>query len=79
MLVLSRKPGEELVIGNNIRLTVLTIRGKQVRLGITVPVEMPVRAQELCRSENQRHWPHSPAPDEAAQYSHEAGPAGIGP
>jgi carbon storage regulator CsrA len=50
MLILSRKPGEELVIGDNIRLTVVAIRGKQVRLGITVPVEMPVQPQELCRS-----------------------------
>ena len=51
MLVLSRKPGEELVIGDNIRLTVVAIRGNQVRLGITAPVEVPVRRQELCRSE----------------------------
>jgi carbon storage regulator len=53
MLVLSRKPGQELVIGDNIRLTVVAIRGRQVQLGITAPLEVPIRRQELCPS-----WPH---------------------
>ena len=40
MLVLSRKPGEEIVVGDNIRLTVVAIRGNQVRLGITAPASV---------------------------------------
>jgi carbon storage regulator len=59
MLVLSRKPGEELVIGDNIRLTVVAIRGGQVRLGITAPLTMPIVRQELCRN-----GPHVPAANE---------------
>jgi carbon storage regulator len=55
MLVLSRKPGEEVVIGDNIRLTVVAVHGSQVRLGITAPIEMPVRRQELGRN-----GPHIP-------------------
>jgi len=55
MLVLIRKPGEELIIGDNIRLTVVAIHGSQVRLGITAPIEMPVRRQEMCRN-----WPLFP-------------------
>ena len=47
MLVLSRKPGEEVVIGDNIRLTVVAIRGNQVRLGITAPKNMPVNREEV--------------------------------
>lgn len=39
MLVLSRKLGEEIVVGENIRLTVVSIRGNQVRLGFTAPTE----------------------------------------
>jgi carbon storage regulator len=48
MLVLSRKPGEEIVIGNNIRVRVVTIRGSRVRLAITAPVETPILRRELC-------------------------------
>jgi carbon storage regulator len=52
MLVLSRKPGEEVVVGDNIRLTVVEIHGNQVRLGITAPAEIPIRRQELpCHAE----------------------------
>ena len=47
MLVLSRKPGEEIVIGNNIRLTVLAIDGGRVRLGFTAPAEVPILRYEL--------------------------------
>ena len=47
MLVLSRKPGEEIVIGDNIRLTVVAIRGNQVRLGITAPPDVAIRREEL--------------------------------
>jgi carbon storage regulator len=47
MLVLSRKPGEEVVIGDNIRLTVVAIRGNQVRLGFTAPAEVSIQREEL--------------------------------
>jgi carbon storage regulator len=47
MLVLSRKPGEEVVIGSNIRLTVVAIRGNQVRLGLTAPAEVSIQREEL--------------------------------
>jgi carbon storage regulator len=48
MLVLSRKPGEEVVIGGNIRLTVVAIRGNQVRLGVTAPADVSIWREELC-------------------------------
>jgi carbon storage regulator len=48
MLVLSRKPGEEVVISDNIRLTVVAIRGHQVRLGFTAPPDVSIRREELC-------------------------------
>jgi carbon storage regulator len=47
MLVLSRKPGEEIVIGDDIRLTVVAIRGNQVRLGLTAPAQVSIRREEL--------------------------------
>ena len=48
MLVLSRKQGEVVVIGNNIRLTIVSIRGNQVRLGLTAPRDMSIQREEIC-------------------------------
>jgi carbon storage regulator len=47
MLVLTRKPGEEIVIGDNIRLTVVAICGSQVRLGLTAPRAVSIQREEL--------------------------------
>ena len=47
MLVLSRKPGERIIIGENITLTVLGIQGGRVRLGIMAPPGVPVHRQEV--------------------------------
>jgi carbon storage regulator len=47
MLVLSRKPGEEIVVGDDILLTAVAIRGNQVRLGLTGPAEVSIRREEL--------------------------------
>ena len=48
MLVLSRKANESLVIGQNIEVEILEIRGKIVRLGIKAPREISVLRLELC-------------------------------
>jgi carbon storage regulator len=50
MLVLSRKIGEEVVIGGDIRIRVLAIQGQRVRLGITAPVAVPVWREEKARA-----------------------------
>ncbi len=47
MLVLSRKVGEKILIGDNISVTVVRITGGGVRLGIEAPTEMPVVREEL--------------------------------
>lgn len=47
MLVLSRRLGETIVIGDNIRLTVLSVSGGQVRLGIAAPKEVSVHREEI--------------------------------
>ena len=47
MLVLSRRPGEQLQIGTDIIVEVLDISGTQVRLGISAPREVPVLREEL--------------------------------
>ena len=47
MLVLSRKIGEEILIGENIRLTILSTKGERVRIGIAAPPEVRVDRYEL--------------------------------
>ena len=42
MLALTRKKGESLVVNNNIEITVLEIRGDQVKIGISAPKEVPI-------------------------------------
>ena len=47
MLVLSRKLGEVLVIGNSITVTVVAVDGDRVRLGIVAPAEVPIHREEI--------------------------------
>ena len=47
MLVLSRQRDESIVIGDNVVVTIVDIRGDKVRLGIQAPVEVPVHRQEV--------------------------------
>ncbi len=57
MLVVSRKPGERIRIGESIEVTILAVRGEQVSLGISAPREVPIHRQELLdriRRENRR-------------------------
>lgn len=47
MLALTRKKGESLVINNNIEITVLEIRGDQIKLGINAPKDVPIYRKEV--------------------------------
>ncbi|MFT5527809.1 MAG: carbon storage regulator [Pirellulaceae bacterium] len=47
MLVLSRKVGERVLIGENISVTVVRVSGNMVRIGVEAPAEMPVIREEL--------------------------------
>jgi len=55
MLVLTRKVGEEILIGDSIKIKVIEISGSKVRLGIDAPAEMRIYREEILervRSEN---------------------------
>jgi carbon storage regulator len=47
MLVLSRKTGEKVVIGDKIEVTVLQVRGDRVKLGFSAPEEVAIHRREL--------------------------------
>ena len=47
MLVLSRQKDESIMIGDNIQITVVDVRGEKVRLGITAPPQVPVHRMEV--------------------------------
>lgn len=47
MLALTRKKSESLIINNNIEITILDIRGDQVKIGISAPKEIPVYRKEV--------------------------------
>ena len=49
MLVLSRKKDERIMIGDNVEVTVIEIRGDRVKLGFTGPQEIPIHREEVFR------------------------------
>lgn len=49
MLILTRRPGESLYLGEDIRITVLGLQGKQVKLGFDVPAETTVYREEVYK------------------------------
>ena len=49
MLVLSRKQHQTLVIGENIKITVLELKGNQVRIGIDAPESITVHREEILK------------------------------
>lgn len=64
MLVLSRQRDQSIIIGDNIIITVVDIRGDKVRLGIQAPTEIPVHRQEVYEAiqrENLRAGGETPA------------------
>ncbi len=48
MLVLSRKAGESIILGDDIEITVLEVKGESVKLGVKAPKEIPVWRKELA-------------------------------
>jgi carbon storage regulator len=78
MLILARRPGERVVIGGNVVVTVMEITGQTVRLGVEAPEDLPVYREEIwlaVQAENLAAAQSSPAalPNELAAGSPPAG------
>jgi carbon storage regulator len=60
MLVLSRKPSQQILIGSDISITVVRVERNQVRLGITAPAGVPILREEIVRRTGQGQDPNGP-------------------
>ena len=61
MLVLSRQKDESIIIGDNVEITIVDIRGDKVRLGITAPKDIPVHRREVYEAIQREKESQKPA------------------
>jgi carbon storage regulator len=47
MLVLTRRVGETLIVGNDVSVTILGVKGKQIRIGVNAPKDVTVHREEI--------------------------------
>ena len=47
MLILTRRPGESLYLGDTVKIKILSVQGKQIKLGLEVPSDMTVYREEV--------------------------------
>ncbi len=65
MLILTRRPGERLCIGENILVTILGVNGNHVRIGISAPRDIPIDREEI-HERKQAHLRAGDSPGETS-------------
>ncbi|OGC75781.1 MAG: carbon storage regulator [candidate division Zixibacteria bacterium RBG_16_50_21] len=66
MLILTRKVGESITIGDDVKITVLGVQGQQVRLGIVAPQKVAVHREEIYLKIQEENKKTSSTPKEDA-------------
>ena len=71
MLILTRRVGETLMIGDDVTVTVLGVKGNQVRIGVNAPRDVPVHREEIYERIKREQTegisrPQGPEPNEAS-------------
>jgi len=66
MLILTRRVGETLMVGNDITVTVLGVKGNQVRVGINAPKSVAVHREEIFARIQRENAAATPLPDASA-------------
>lgn len=59
MLILTRKSGESLLIGDDVEITILSVRGGQVKIGVKAPKEVAVHREEVYQRIKSTNTEHS--------------------
>ncbi len=67
MLILTRRIGETLTVGDDVTITVLGVRGNQVKLGINAPPEVAVHREEIYEKIQREKAQANPGPADAAK------------
>ena len=62
MLILTRRVGETLMIGDSVTITVLGVKGNQVRLGVNAPKDVSVHREEIYQRIQREHGDEDGAP-----------------
>ena len=65
MLIITRRPGEKIVIGDDVTLTVMEVAGQTVRLGIEAPKTLPIYREEIWAAVKQENQASATAVPEA--------------
>ncbi|KPK57864.1 MAG: carbon storage regulator CsrA [Gammaproteobacteria bacterium] len=66
MLILTRRVGESVVIGDDVSVTILGVKGNQVRIGVTAPMDVSVHRQEIYER-IKKEEAGEPAPEQAPE------------
>ena len=55
MLILTRRVGETVIVGNDVTVTIVAVKGNQIHIGINAPKHVPIRREEIYDRNRREH------------------------